>query len=149
MKNAQAGTLSGCMIWIIVFGTLSFCFVPTSMMIGGFTSATNLAMQTIGPLICPEGTVGQSYSYPTTTTDEFGNSQPSTAYELHCVDTNGKVVKEDPILFAFLWMGSIVVIGLGLAALLAFALAAPAGVLIARVLDRNKKTSLAANIEPE
>lgn len=149
MKNAKTGTLSGCLIWIIVFVILSFCFVPASMMIGGFTSATNFAVQTIGPLICPEGTIGQSYSYPTTTTDEFGNSQPSTAYELHCVDTNGEVVKEDPILFAFLWMGSTVVIGLGLAALLAFALAAPAGVLIARVLDRNKKTNLAANIEPE
>jgi hypothetical protein len=138
MNNAKTGTLSGCIIWIIVFGTLSFCFLPASMMIGGFTSATNFAMQTVGSLICPEGTAGQSYSYPTTTTDEFGNSQPSTAYELHCIDTNGKVVKKDPILFAFLWMGSVVVIGLGLAALLAFALAAPAGVLIARVWDRNK-----------
>ena len=138
MNNAKTGTLSGCIIWIIVFGTLSFCFLPASMMIGGFTSATNFAMQTVGSLICPEGTAGQSYSYPTTTTDEFGNSQPSTAYELHCIDTNGKVVKKDPILFAFLWMGSVVVIGLGLAALLAFALSAPAGVLIARVWDRNK-----------
>jgi len=149
MKNAKTGTLSGCMIWIIVFGVLSFCFLPTSMMIGGFTSSTNFAMQTIGPFICPEGTAGQSYSYPTTTTDEFGNSRPSTAYELHCVDTNGEVVKEDPILYAFLWTGSIVVIGLGLAALLALALAAPAGVLIARILDRNKKANLAVNIEPE
>jgi hypothetical protein len=149
MKNAKTGTLSGCIVWVIVFGALSFCFLPASMMIGGITSATSFAMQTIGPLICPEGTVGQSFSYPTTTTDEFGNSQPSTAYELHCVDTNGKVVKQDPVLYAFLWMGSIVVIGLGLAALLAFALAAPAGVLIARVVNRNKKANLAANIEPE
>jgi hypothetical protein len=149
MKNAKMGTLSGCIIWIIVFGTLSFCFLPASMMIGGFTSATNFAMQTIGPLICPEGTAGQSYSYPTTTTDEFGNSQPSTAYELHCVDSNGEVVKEDPVLYAFLWMGGVVVIGLVIAALLAFALAAPSGVLITRVLNRNKKTDFSANIEPQ
>jgi hypothetical protein len=119
------------------------------MLIGGITSATNFAMQTIGPLICPEGTAGQSYSYATTTTDEYGNSQPSTAYELHCVDSNGDVVKEDPVVYAFLWMGGIAIIGLVIAALLAFALAAPAGMLIARLLDRNRKTNNTANIEPE
>jgi hypothetical protein len=45
--------------------------------------------------------------------------------------------------------GNIVIISLGIAALLAFALAAPAGIWIARILDRNKKTNVAANIEPE
>ncbi len=149
MKLTKAGTASGCLVWIIVFGTLSLCFFPAGMMIGGFTSVSNFAMQTVGTFICPEGTVGQSYSYPTTTTDEFGNSQPSTAYEMHCVDTNGEVVKEDPILYAFLWTGSIVLIGLGVAALLAFVLAAPAGVLIARVLNRNKKQNMSETIEPE
>ena len=58
-------------------------------------------------------------------------------------------MKEDPVLYAFLWVGFFVLIGLGIAALLAFALAAPAGLLIARVLDRNKKTDSTANIEPE
>ena len=149
MKNAKTGAVSGCVVWIIVFGILSSCLFPASMLIGGFTSVTNFAMQTIGTFICPEGTVGRSYSYATTTTDEFGNSQPSTAYELHCVDSNGEVVKEDPILYAILWTGNIVVIGLVIAALLAFVFAAPAGILIARVLDRNKKTDITANIEPE
>ncbi len=149
MKNAKTGAASGCVVWIIVFGILSSCLFPAAMMIGGFTSVTNFAMETVGTFICPEGTVGRSYSYATTTTDEFGNSQPSTAYELHCVDSNGEVVKKDPILYAVLWTGSIVVIGLVSAALLAFALAAPAGLLIARVLDRNKKPNVAANIEPE
>jgi hypothetical protein len=65
------------------------------------------------------------------------------------VDSNGEVVKEDPVLYAFLWMGGVVVIGLVVAALLAFALAAPSGVLIARVLNRNKKTDFSANIEPQ
>jgi hypothetical protein len=149
MKITRAGTASGCVVWIIVFGILTSCFLPAGLMIGGFTSVSNFAMQTIAPLICPEGTIGKSYSYATTTTDEYGNSRPSTAYELHCIDANGTVVKEDPVLYAFLWMGIIAVIGLGIAALLAFVLAAPAGVLIARSLDRNKKTSVAANIEPE
>jgi hypothetical protein len=118
-------------------------------MIGGFTSISNFAMQTVGTFICPERTVGQSYSFPTTTTDEFGNSQPSTLYEMHCMDTNGEVVNEDPILYAILWTGSMVVIGLGIATLLAFLLAAPAGVLITSVLDRTKKTNMATTIEPE
>ena len=143
------GAISGCIVWIIVFGTLGLCLFPIAMMVGGFTSVSDFAMQTVAPLICPEGTTAESYSYATTTTDEFGNSQPSTAYEMHCVDTSGTVVKEDPVLYAFLWTGIMAVIGLVIAALLAFALAAPAGVLIARVLDRNKKTDISANIEPE
>ena len=65
------------------------------------------------------------------------------------MDSNGEVVKEDPVLYAFLWIGIIALIGLGIAGLFAFALAAPAGVLIARVLARNKKTNNTANIEPE
>ena len=148
MKITKAGTASGCLVWIIVFGILNLCLIPTAMMVGGVTSVSTFAMQTVGTFICPEGTVGQSYSYATTTTDEFGNSQPSTAYELNCVDSNGEVVKEDPILYAFLWTGAIVLLGLGIAALLAFVLAAPAGVLIARVLDRQKKRNLRATIEP-
>ena len=143
------GAVSGCLVWIIVFGILSACLLPVSMMIGGFTSVSNFAMQTLGPVICPDGTTAESYSYATTTTDEFGNSQPSTAYELHCIDATGAIVKEDPVLYAFIWMGIIAVIGLVIAALLAFALAAPAGVLIAKLLNRNKKTNIAANIEPE
>ena len=148
MKITKAGTVSGCIVWILVFGILSACLLPAAMMIGGFTSVSNFAMRTLGPIICPDGTSAESYSYATTTTDEYGNSQPSTAYEIHCIDASGTVVKEDPVLYAFLWIGIIAIIGLVIAALLALALAAPAGVLITRVLDR-KKTNFTANIEPE
>ena len=58
-------------------------------------------------------------------------------------------MKEDPVLYAFLWIGIIASIGLVIAVLLALALAAPAGIWIARVLDRNKKTNITSNIEPE
>ena len=136
MNAAKTGTISGCIVWIIVFGILSACIFPAAMMIGAFTSVSKFAMQTIGPIICPDGTSAESYSYATTTTDEYGNTQPSTAYELHCVDENGVILKKDPVLYAFLWMGIIAVIGLGISALFAFALAAPAGVLIAKLLDR-------------
>ena len=149
MKAAKTGTISGCIVWIIVFGILSTCILPAAMVIGGFTSVSNFAMQTLATIICPNGTTAESYSYATTTTDEFGHSQPSTAYELHCVDANGVVVKKDPILYAFLWIGIIAAIGLVIAALLAFTLAAPAGVLIAKLFNRGQKTNTGANIEPE
>ena len=61
----------------------------------------------------------------TTTTDEYGNRQPATAYVLQCKDGSGEVVKEDPIGYSFLWIGSITAIGLILSGVLAFALAAP------------------------
>ena len=149
MKITKAGTASGCVVWLIVFGILSACLLPVAGIVGGVTSVSNFATQTIGLIICPDGSNAESYSYATTTTDEYGNSQPSTAYELHCIDATGAIVKEDPVLYAFLWIGIIALIGLGIAALLAFGLAAPAGMLIARLLDRNKKTNISANTEPE
>jgi hypothetical protein len=139
MKSATTGTVSGCIVWVIVFGIIASCLFPAAMMIGGFTSVTKFAMRTVGPFVCPEGTTVDSRTYATTTTDDFGNPQPSTAYVLQCVDANGEVVKEDPVLYAFIWMGILAGVGVLLAALLAFVLAAPAGVLIARVLNRRKK----------
>jgi hypothetical protein len=59
---------------------------------------------------------------------------------LECMDASGNVVKEDPVSFAFLWIGLLAIIGLLIGAGLAFALAAPAGVLIGRFINRMKKT---------
>lgn len=149
MKSATTGTLSGCIVWFIVFGILGACLVPMGMMIGGFTSVTDFAMQTLEPLICPDGTRAQSRTYATTTNDEFGNPQPSTAYVMQCVDERGEVVKEDPVVYAFIWIGIVSGIGLILAGILAFVFAAPAGVLVARVINRNRKPDFAGNIEPK
>ena len=148
MKPATTGTVSGCIIWLIVFGLLSTCLLPAGMMIGGFTSATNLAMKSLEPLICPDETTAKSHSYATTTNDEFGNPQPSTAYVMQCVDANGEVVKEDPVVYAFAWIGTISLIGLILAGILAFIFAAPAGALIAKLFKRNKNKNQVINIEP-
>lgn len=138
MRSARTGTISGCVVWVIVFCILSTCFLPVASVIGGFTSASGLAMDVLGPYICPDGSTAQSYSYATTTTDENGNRQPSTAYVLQCIDANGEIVKEDPVTYAFVWIGIIAVIGFILAALLSFALAAPAGMLIGRLFNKNK-----------
>ena len=58
---------------------------------------------------------------------------------MQCVDSNGDVVKEDRVVYGFLWTGAIAGIGLILAGILAFVLAAPAGVLIAKFLAKIKK----------
>lgn len=149
MSSVKTGTISGLIIWIITCGFISMCMLPVMMIIGGFTSVTDFAMQTVGQFICPEGTTVSSRTYATTTTDEFGNSQPSTAYVLQCVDSNGEVVQEDPVAYAFIWLGGMAVIGLVISALLAFALAAPAGVLIGRLFKRGPKTDYTKNIEPQ
>ena len=76
--------------------------LPVFMVIGIFTSISQFAIKTTGNIICLSETAAESYTYETTTTDEFGNSQPATAVELHRVDQRGTVIKSDPIVYAFL-----------------------------------------------
>lgn len=149
MKTSTVGTLSGCVVWILSIAVISSCILPIFFVIGSITSFSQYAIKTTGNFLCPDDTTPRSYSYQTTTTDEYGNRQPSTAYELHCVDQNGNVAKEDPIVYSFLWIGVFALMGLIISGILAFALAAPAGVLIGRLLNRRKTLNIAANIEPE
>ena len=134
MKQATTGTISGCLVWIITFGVIGMCILPVSIAVGGMTSVTDFAVKQTGAIVCPNNTTPKIRSFAT-----YG-SGPSTTSVLQCVDTSGNVVKEDPVGFAFLWIGIIAVIGLIISALLAFALAAPAGVLIGRFINRMKAT---------
>jgi len=148
MKKASTGVVSGCVVWIFAFAAIAACIMPVSMAVGGMTSASDFAINITGKVVCPAGTIPKSYSYASTTTDENGNSQPATAFELHCIAANGEVVKNDPIGYAFMWIGLLAVIGLVLTGFLAFVFAAPAGVLISRFLNRNKKTNAIENTMP-
>ena len=132
MKQAATGTISGCLVWIIAFGVIGMCILPVSIAVGGMTSVTDFAVKQTGAIVCPNNTTPKIRSFAT-----YG-SGPSTTSVLQCVDASGNVVKEDPVAFAFLWIGSIAVIALIISALLAFALAAPAGVLIGRFINRMK-----------
>ncbi len=143
MKSATTGAVSGCLVWVIACGVISMCILPVSMAIGGITSASDYAINFTGKFICPGGTTPESYSYATTTRDENGNEQPSTAYELHCVAANGEILKSDPVGYAFMWIGVFVLVGLIVTSGLAFLLAAPAGVLISKLLNRMKKPNIA------
>ena len=139
MKSATTGAVSGCLVWIIACGVISMCILPVSTAIGGITSVSDFAIQQTGAFVCPDNTTPDVRTYATTTTDENGNRQPSTAYVLQCKDASGEVVKEDPVGYAFIWIGIITAIGLVLSGVLAFVFAAPAGVLIAKLANRMKK----------
>lgn len=147
-QSTAAGTLSGCVIWILSIGIIASCVLPIFVVIGSVSSFSQFAIRTTGNLICPDGTTPESYTFETTTTDEFGNSQPATGVELHCVDQSGEIVKTDPVGYAFLWTGIWALVGLILSAVLAFLLAAPLGVLIGRLFKRVQKPNIAENIEP-
>jgi len=149
VKKTSTGIVSGCLVWILSFGIISACIMPVFMFIGGISSSSNPAINFTGKFICPDETTPESYSYATTTRDENGISHPATAYELHCVAANGEVLKSDPVGYAFLWIGIFALIGMILTGILAFALAAPAGVLISKGLNRMKKPNVAQNIEPQ
>jgi len=148
MNKATASTLSGCVVWILSIGLIASCILPVFFLIGSITSFSQLAIKTTGNLICPAGTSPESYSYETTTTDEFGNAEPATGVELHCLDQNGLIMKKDPVLYSFLWTGSFALVGLIVSGFLAFALAAPIGMLIGRFLNRTRKQNIASTIEP-
>ena len=136
MNNTKTTAISGCVIWFLLICMISSCVMPIFFIVGSVSSFSEFAIQTTGGWLCPDGTTPESYTYATTTADEFGNQQPSTAYELHCVDSNGTVVKEDPVVYAFIWIGIWGVIGLILSGVLTFVFAVPGGMLVTKVLNK-------------
>ena len=149
MKPARTGTISGCIVWMIAFGVIGTCIFPVAALVGGLSSGSDPALSIVGPMVCPENTTPKIHTYATTTFDENGFERPATGYELQCLDINGKVVKTDPVVYSFIWIGIIAVIGFILTGILAFAFAAPAGMLITRLINRNKNNNQFINIEPE
>lgn len=140
MKPAKTGTVSGCIIWMLVFSILCMCLFPVTMVVGSVTSTVtgDSVARILGPRLCPDDSTGEIYTYETTTTDENGFETPTTAFEMRCVGANGKIVKDLGPNYAFIWDGILGGIGLILSAVLAFLLAAPAGALIAKVLKKGQ-----------
>jgi ABC-type glycerol-3-phosphate transport system permease component len=146
MNNAKTTAISGCVIWFLLICIICSCIMPVFFIIGSVSSFSDFAIKTTGGWLCPEGTTPDSYSYASTTTDEFGNRHPATAYELHCVDASGAVVKTDPVLYAFIWIGIWALIGLIISGLLTFVFAVPGGMLVTRLLEKvNLKKSTPTN----
>lgn len=136
MNNAKTGTVSGCVIWFLLIAIIGSCVMPVFFLAGTLSSFTDFAVQTMGGFLCPEGTTPEKYTYQTTMNDEYGNPRPATAYELHCVDASGEVVKTDPIAYAFIWVGIIALLGVVLTGVLAFVFAVPGGMLVTRLLNK-------------
>jgi hypothetical protein len=140
MKSVTTGTLSGCVVYIIVFFFLLTCLVPLGMGLGGVTStiSADFVARTLEPYLCPDGSHAEIITFQTTSTDEFGNESPATGFEMQCVNARGEITRPPSPDYAFIWIGVIGVASLILAALLSFVLAAPAGVIIGRLLGRTK-----------
>jgi len=135
MKSAATGTLSGCVVWVIVFFILLTCLVPAAAFVGGISStvAADFVARTLEPYLCPEGSHAEIITFQTTSVDDFGNRQPAKGFEMQCVNAQGEITRDPSPDYGFIWLG---VLGLGalvIAAVLAFLLAAPAGVLLARL----------------
>jgi hypothetical protein len=138
MNNAKTTAISGCIIWILLISFIGSCVMPVFFLVGSLSSFSDFAIKTTGGWLCPEGTTPESYSYSTTTHDENGFDQPATAYELHCVDPAGTVVKNDPILYAFIWIGIWAGVGLIISGTLTFIFAVPGGMLVTKMLNKLK-----------
>ena len=146
MNNAKTTAISGCLIWFLLISIIGSCVMPIFFVVGSVSSFSDLAIQTTGGWLCPQGTTPESYSYASTMTDEYGNSHPATAYELHCVDASGEVVKKDPILYAFIWIGIWALVGLIVSGVLTFIFAVPGGMLVTKLLNKMKKPQSSINI---
>ena len=140
MKATAVGTTSGCLIWILAFGLVSLCLCPMAVVIGTLMGAETMA-NIIGPYLCPENSSAEVITFQTTSTDEFGNEEPATGYEMRCLNSDGTVVREGSPDFAFYWMGILMLGSLLISGGLAFLVAAPLGTFIARRSGRSSPTT--------
>jgi ABC-type glycerol-3-phosphate transport system permease component len=136
MTEKKTTALSGCLIWLILVVFIGSCLMPIAVLVGSISSTSDYVIENIGAYICPEGTTPSSHTYQTTTADEFGNRRPATAYELHCIDSNGDVVQKDPVGYAFAWVGILALVAVVLTGVLAFVFAVPGGMLVTRLLNK-------------
>lgn len=142
MKTYQAGTISGCIFWLISFLIMASCLLPVGLVAGSLTTTTNASFITriLEPYLCPEGSQARVHTYATTTLDENGFEKDSTAYEMRCLNPQGEIIKDLGATYGFIWMGILAAISVVLSALLAILLAAPVGILVARYIKRSPKT---------
>jgi len=140
MNATAVGATSGCVIWILAFGLVSICLCPIAAVIGSLstTLGSDAVTGMMEPYLCPDNSTAEVIIFQTTTTDEFGNIEPSTGYKLQCVDAAGNVVREGSADYAFYWVGLLMVGSLVVSAGLAFLVSAPLGTFIARRNGRSK-----------
>ncbi len=139
-KSVFAGILAGCSFFAVIFILMGLCVALVASMGGLIMATTEFGARLVGPQVCPQGTRPELYSYPSTTTDENGQPTPTTAYELHCLDAGGNVVKVDTSSFLLVsmayWFGA----GLIVDFILALTLAVAIGALIGNAVHSQRPT---------
>ena len=138
MQSAATGTVSGCVVWMLVFCILSTCVLSAGVPLAGLVLSFNhdFMAKTLEPYLCPPESTAEIVTHASSTD---GGRRPATSYAMQCVDANGNVVKEPSPDYFFIWLGVLGIIGLILSALTAFLLAAPAGVIVAKLTDYLRK----------
>lgn len=138
MKSATTGAVSGCVVWMIVFCVLSLFLCPVAFGVGTVTESISpdFVAGILEPYLCPPDFTAEIVTR--TTTDVRGSV---TSHQMQCVDLNGNVVREPSQVYIFIWLGILAVTGLILSALIAFLLAAPAGVFIVNLSNRLRKAN--------
>ena len=151
MKSATAGAASGCVVWMIVFCFLSIMCLPVALVgapVGIMTIefTPGFVEDILGPYFCPQDSTAEIVTRQVT-----GVRTPTTSYNMQCVDSNGNIVKERSpdalLIWSGIWVGIFAVTGLILSALIAFLLAAPAGVLIVNLANRLRKAYTARKMK--
>ena len=113
------------------------------MFVAGILPVTNphLVESLVDPILCPGDSAATITTYSTTIRDDMGADLPATGYEMHCITPGGQTVRSYEGTFGFALIGILCVVALAIAAGLAFALAAPAGLLIAGFFPKKPQTS--------
>ena len=135
MKSITTGTISGCLVWVILFVVTVPCLWLLVFMVSSVSTFTDFSYRLAQPILCPADTTLKVSTFDTTTTDSSHHSIEAVGHDMNCVSANGDMVKKDLVVqYLLIWRALGLVSGVVLAALFAFLLAAPAGALFARLL---------------
>jgi hypothetical protein len=139
LNNSDArtsGSVSGCVVWILVFALFSTCLLPVSIIASVFTTDTPIYVSILGPMFCKNDTKAIIKTEQTTMRNSNGIEEPALGASMVCVNSAGKIISEPAPLPTWTWNGLGLLAGLVIAALLALLFAAPLGVLVTRLLRR-------------
>jgi len=142
MKSITTGTISGCLVWVILFVVTVPCLWLLVFMVSSVSTFTDFSYRLAQPILCPANTTLKVRTFDTTTTDSAHHSIGAVGHDMNCVSANGDIAKKDVVVeYLLIWRALGLVSGVVLAALFAFLLAAPAGALFARLLRSRNSDS--------
>ncbi len=137
--NRVAGLFMGCVVWILVFGSLLSCLLPVVIFGGLLTGfmATDLIVPIVGPMLCPADTEPYISTSQTTSIGENGVEYPATAVEMLCKRADGSSL-EPWMDYQNVWIVLLGIAGLGVSGVISMGIAGPVGVLFNKWMDRLK-----------